>query len=207
MRQRTEEQSHRGRAGTIPELVEGSRSVASRRLTQPSWEELKGEKEISVFHTPPTTGDPQRDALLVEIFALHDRLRALSMELLGPVDLPTDLTMQQLRVLGAVAYEPGLTGQELGARLGVSAPTASGLIDRLVEKGVLERTDDATDRRVRRLHLTEEGRRVLTGLDDSMGRLFETVVPPISVDDLRTIMAGSEVMLRAVETALAHRAD
>ena len=160
-----------------------------------------------MFHTPPTTGDPQRDALLVEIFALHDRLRALSMELLGPVDLPTDLTMQQLRVLGAVAYEPGLTGQELGARLGVSAPTASGLIDRLVEKGVLERTDDATDRRVRRLHLTEEGRRVLTGLDDSMGRLFETVVPPISVDDLRTIMAGSEVMLRAVETALAHRAD
>jgi DNA-binding MarR family transcriptional regulator len=158
-----------------------------------------------VFHTPPTTGDPQRDALLTEIFALHDRLRALSMELIGPVDLPADLTMQQLRVLGVVAHEPGLTGQELGARLGVSAPTASGLVDRLVEKGVLERTDDATDRRVRRLQLTEEGHRVLSGLDDSMGRLFEAMVPPISAEDLRTIKAGSEVMLRAVEDALAHR--
>lgn len=158
-----------------------------------------------MFHQPPTTGQPQRDALLTEIFALHDRLRTLSMELLGPVDLPADLTMQQLRVMSAVAHEPGLTGQELGARLGVSAPTASGLIDRLVEKGVLGRTDDATDRRVRRLQLTAEGRRVLTGLDDSMGRLFEAVVPPISVDDLRIIVAGSEAMLRAVETALARR--
>lgn len=160
-----------------------------------------------MFHTPPTTGDPQRDALLAEIFALHDRLRALSMELIGPVDLPTDLTMQQLRVLGAVAHEPGLTGQELGARLGVSAPTASGLVDRLAEKGVLERTDDTTDRRVRRLHLTDAGRDLLTGLDDSMGRLFEAVVPPISAEDLRTIKAGSEIMLRAVETALAHHPD
>jgi DNA-binding MarR family transcriptional regulator len=160
-----------------------------------------------VFSTRPATGDPQRDDLLAEIFALHDRLRALSMELVGPVDLPADLTKQQLRVLGVVAHEPGLTGQELGARLGVSAPTASGLIDRLVEKGVLERTDDAADRRVRRLHLTAEGRRVLGGLDDSLGRLFEAVVPPISADDLRTIKAGSEAMLRAVESALAHRTD
>lgn len=158
-----------------------------------------------MFSTPPTTGDPQRDRLLAEIFALNDQMRSLSVELVGPLELPPDLTMQQLRVLGLVAREPGLTGQELGARLGVSAPTASGLVDRLVEKGVLERTDDAADRRVRRLRLTEEGLRVLSGLDDTMGRLFEAVVPPIPADDLRAIKAGSEAMLRAVQAALAHR--
>lgn len=159
-----------------------------------------------MFHTPPTTGDPQRDALLAEIFSLHDRLRALSLALVGPVDLPADLTMQQLRVLGVVAHEPGLTGQELRARLGVSAPTASGLVDRLVDKGFLERTDDTADRRVRRLQLTDEGRRLLGGLGDSMGRLFEAVVPPISAADLRTIKAGSEVLVRVVEAAVADRA-
>ena len=158
-------------------------------------------------HSPPPTGDPQRDAVLAEILALHDRLRELSMELIGPVDLPPDLTMQQLRVLGTVAHEPGLTGHELGARLGVSAPTASGLIDRLVDKGVLERTEDAADRRVRRLHLTEQGARVLGCLDDSLGRLFQAVLPPISNDGLRTIKEASEVMLHAVETALADAVD
>lgn len=160
-----------------------------------------------MFATPPTTGDPQRDRLLAEIFDLHDRMRALSVELVGPLELPPDLTMQQLRVLGLVAQEPGLTGQELGSRLGVSAPTASGLVDRLVEKGVLERTDDASDRRRRRLQLTEDGVRVLSGLDATMGKLFEAVIPPTPTEDLRAIKLGSEAMLRAVQAALAHRAD
>ena len=159
-----------------------------------------------MFSGLPTTGDPQRDRLLAEIFVLHDQIRALSVELVGPLELPPDLTMQELRVLGLVAQEPGLTGQELGARLGVSAPTASGLIDRLVEKGVLERTDDAADRRVRRLRLTEEGVRVLGGLDATMGRLFAAVIPPTPTEDLEAIKAGTEAMLRAVRTALSDRA-
>ncbi|MGC3954952.1 MAG: MarR family transcriptional regulator [Propionicimonas sp.] len=155
-----------------------------------------------MFSTPPTTGDPERDRLLGEIFALHDQMRTLSVELVGPLELPPDLTMQQLRVLSLVAQEPGLTGHALGSRLGVSAPTASGLVDRLVEKGVLERVDDATDRRVRRLHLTDEGLRVLGGLDATMGRLFQAVIPPTPTEDLIAIRSGSEAMLRAVRAAL-----
>lgn len=154
---------------------------------------------------PPTTGDPQRDGLLAEIFRLNEQIRVRSMELVGPIELPHDLTMQQMRVLGTVAHEPGLTGQELGARLEVSAPTASGLVDRLVEKGVLERTDDATDRRVRRLHLTAEGVEVLSSLDTMMGRLVEAVIPPIPVGDLEVIREGSEALLRAIEAAFAAR--
>jgi DNA-binding MarR family transcriptional regulator len=159
----------------------------------------------SVFSGPPATGDPERDRLLGEIFALHERMRTLSVELVGPFELPPDLTMQQLRVLGLVAQEPGLTGQELGARLGVSAPTASGLIDRLVEKGVLERTDDAADRRRRRLRLTPEGVELLGGIDATMGRMFEAVIPPIPTEDLQAIKLGTEAMLRAIEAALANR--
>lgn len=155
-----------------------------------------------VFNTLPATGDPQRDRLLAEILQVHEQTRALSVELVGPMELPAELTMQQLRVLGLVAQEPGLTGQELGARLGVSAPTASGLVERLVEKGMLERTDDATDRRLRRLRLTEEGLHVLGGLDATMGKLFAAVIPPIPIEDLHAIKAGSEAMLRAVRTAL-----
>ena len=44
--------------------------------------------------------------------------------LVGPMAVPADLTLQQLRVLDHVAKQPGLSGQELGALLGVSAPTA-----------------------------------------------------------------------------------
>ncbi|MDQ7992785.1 MAG: MarR family transcriptional regulator [Propionicimonas sp.] len=155
--------------------------------------------------TLPSSGDPERDALLAEILALHDRMRDRAIELVGPLELPADITMQQLRVLGLVAQTPGMTGHELGAQLGVSAPTASGLIDRLAEKGLVERADDASDRRVRRLHPTAEGIRTLGGVDTVFGKLMETVMPPIPTADLEAIRAGSAAMLRAVHRALEGR--
>ena len=148
--------------------------------------------------------DAERSALAVELLRLNTQVHDRAVGLVG-LPIPPDLTMQQLRVLGVVAHEPGLTGQELGARLGVSAPTASGLIDRLVEKGVLERTDDAADRRRRRLRLTPEGVELLGGIDATMGRMFEAVIPPIPTEDLQAIKLGTEAMLRAIEAALANR--
>lgn len=153
----------------------------------------------------PPSGDAERDRLVAELFEVHERLQARSLELVGPMDLPPDLTMQQLRVLGVVAREPGLTGHGLGRALGVSAPTASGLVDRLVEKGLLERVEDASDRRVRRLHLTADGSRTVSGVDSTFGRLMAAVIPPIPTEELAAIKSGSEAMLRAIESALATR--
>ncbi len=154
---------------------------------------------------PPSTGDPERDALMAEIMSVNDRIHARSMELFGPVELPGDLTMQQMRVLGLVGHEPGLTGQELSARLGVSAPTASGIVDRLVAKGLLARVEDAGDRRVRRIELTADANHLLRNLDPLFDQPTHRLPPAIALADLRAIRNGSRAMLNAVESALAER--
>lgn len=154
---------------------------------------------------PCNSGDPQRDALIEEIMGLNDRIHARAMQLLGPVELPEDLTMQQMRVLGVVGHEPGLTGQELSARLSVSAPTASGLVDRLSAKGLVARVEDPDDRRVRRIELTDAGRHLLSGIDSVFDQMIQTIVPAIAVDDLRTIRDATTAMLNAVEKALDER--
>ena len=151
----------------------------------------------------PPSGDAERDRIVKELFRLNDLVHARSLDLIGPMDLPHDLTMQQLRVLTLVAREPGLTGQELGRRLGVSAPTASGLVERLVEKGLLERAEDPLDRRVRRLNLTEDGGRAVSGVDATFGRLLRAIIPPIPTDQLEVIRAGAQAMLAAIERARA----
>ena len=74
----------------------------------------------------PESGDPQRDALVRQIFGLYDLTRNRSMELVGPAPLPPDLTMQQIRCLGELIHTPGITVHALAGRLGVSTPTASG---------------------------------------------------------------------------------
>ena len=54
--------------------------------------------------------------------------------------ISTPLTMQQLKVLTMIAIDPDrATGHELAAQLQVSVATMSGLVDRLVEHGMVSR--------------------------------------------------------------------
>jgi DNA-binding MarR family transcriptional regulator len=53
--------------------------------------------------------------------------------------------------------DDSLSMRELSARLGGHASTATGLADRLVARGLLERHDDPADRRVKLVALTAAG--------------------------------------------------
>lgn len=142
--------------------------------------------------------DDTRAEMLREIFELHTRVHDQALAIVGPVPASTDLTMQQLRVLGFVVKDPGLTGHELGQRLGVSAPTASGLVDRLVEKGLLERVDDSTDRRIRRLHITAAGMALTRQVDSLLERAMMEVIKNMTVADLVLMRDSAEAMLGAM---------
>lgn len=63
-----------------------------------------------------------------------------------------------LRILSA---NEGCDISTFAAAVGVSQPTATVTIDRLVEAGYVTRTPCTTDRRVTRLHLTDKGRDIV----------------------------------------------
>lgn len=153
----------------------------------------------------PTAGlDPERAALAAELFGLNSKVHDRAIGLVEPMPTP-ELTMQQVRVLGLIVKTPGITGHELGTALKVSAPTASGLVERLVEKGLVERSDDQTDRRVRRLHPTELGLDVIRDMDSMYGRALGVVLNLLSADDLRQLCTSTRAMLAALERATAER--
>ena len=145
--------------------------------------------------------DPERSAILAEIFELNSQVHDRAMGLVGPMPMPPDLTMQQVRVLGQIVKKPGIAGHELGELMQISAPTASGLIDRLVEKGLVARLDDPDDRRVRRLRPTEDGMDVIRQMDSMFGRAMGATITLLSLDDLELIRQSTLVMLRAMERA------
>jgi DNA-binding MarR family transcriptional regulator len=50
---------------------------------------------------------------------------------------------------------------EIGDELGVSSAAASQMLDRLVQQGLVTRTEDPNDRRVKRLVITDDGKKLL----------------------------------------------
>jgi len=69
-----------------------------------------------------------------------------------------DLSVPQCDVLTTLTEREGISQQELAARLYVTKGNISGLVDRLVANGLVERRSLQTDRRSHAIHLTPAGR-------------------------------------------------
>ncbi|MBY0258904.1 MarR family transcriptional regulator [Methylobacterium sp.] len=67
------------------------------------------------------------------------------------------LSIPQFDALSTLTEREGMTQQDLAARLYVTKGNVSGLIDRLVEAGLVERRPIPGDRRSHALHLTAAG--------------------------------------------------
>lgn len=92
------------------------------------------------------------------------------------------LSVPQFDVLSTLTEREGMSQRELADRLYVTKGNVSGLIDRLVEAGLVERHATPDDRRSHALHLTQEGVRLAKlGMEahslfmaETLGRLSES---------------------------------
>jgi DNA-binding MarR family transcriptional regulator len=74
------------------------------------------------------------------------------------------LVPAQAGILRAVAASAGISQQELSSVLGMLPSRLVPFLDELEERGMLERRDNADDRRLYALHVTDVGTRVLADI-------------------------------------------
>lgn len=73
-----------------------------------------------------------------------------------------DLTMPQMRAMFVLAgSDHGLALTELAPQMGLSVAAAGRAVDGMVRTGLVSRTEDAVDRRIKRLALTADGQAAL----------------------------------------------
>jgi DNA-binding MarR family transcriptional regulator len=74
---------------------------------------------------------------------------------------PFNLHPREFALLRAVGFQEGQSQQALGERLQIPRSRMVAIVDELEGRGLLERRPNPTDRRVRELHLTETGRKLI----------------------------------------------
>lgn len=70
---------------------------------------------------------------------------------------PLDLKVVEFSILMLVAANPKVNQKQLGQALDISAPNMAVTLDRLVERGWVERVRSTQDRRAMHIHLTPSG--------------------------------------------------
>ena len=117
--------------------------------------------------------------------------------------LETTLTIQQLKLLTLVRLHGSLSGHQLSDLLGVSMPTVSGLVDRMVERDLFRREDDPADRRVRRVVLSDEGNRLAAEFENAGQQLNREILAAIGLPALRDLASGLSAVVDVAERRLA----
>jgi DNA-binding MarR family transcriptional regulator len=85
-------------------------------------------------------------------------LRAIRESIRRPLEAEIargNLTGPQQSVIRAIVQSDGMSLKELSAQLGLAHSTVSGIVDRLQERGLVERRADGTDKRITRIAVTQ----------------------------------------------------
>jgi DNA-binding MarR family transcriptional regulator len=134
-------------------------------------------------------------------------MRALTVERGRRGDDPwqePQMTLPQLRALSTIAAsQRGLSHRELAATLSVGASAITPLVDRLVERGFVQRDEDPHDRRIARLHATESGALALERLHAIQTDLMRSIFAQLSAAELQTVGTALDVLRVALERSAA----
>ncbi len=108
-----------------------------------------------------TRSQPERQRLIEHILKLSEDIFRMVSPMIPAEWLSSDLTVAQLRVL-LLLYTEGSSRMSLVAsRLDVALSTATGIVDNLVNKELVERTTLSDDRRVVLCRLTGTGEQLV----------------------------------------------
>ena len=113
--------------------------------------------------------------------------------------LSLDLTTGQFRAL-LLLYTNGPTRMsDISSALGVSMATATGVIDRMVERGIVVRESDPNDRRIVLCRVSPEGEKLVSGLWHSWSKRGEEMLRALDRPKLLAVRAMLEALLEAGE--------
>lgn len=116
--------------------------------------------------------------------------------------LMLELTFAQARALFILAARKELTVSQLAKLLGVGNPTASILVQQLVERGLVTRSEHTTDRRQTIIRLSEKGAEIGAGRRSAREKQWQRWLSHLSDDELNALARGLTAIVEVVKKEL-----
>ena len=113
------------------------------------------------------------------------------------------ISLVHLNVLMALDTEGPVPMRTLAELLDVSQASATGIVDRMEQRGLVERHRDDADRRVVRVVLAEPGRQLIEGVANDRRSHMIAMLDELTDEELAGFLLGYRGMRRAREHFLA----
>lgn len=140
---------------------------------------------------------------LEAIEASSQRLEELLTDVRVDAVVATELSIQQLKVLMLAVHRSPVAAHDVADVLGVTAATVSGLVGRLVERGLLVQEPAPGDRRARLLRATDGGRAAIEEVASLRLRQQEQLLRRLDDAELAALRIGMVGLERAMNELIA----
>lgn len=115
------------------------------------------------------------------------------------------LSITHLQVITALEAEGALPMSRLAELLDVGLSNATGIIGRMEERGIVERTHDVGDRRVVLAQLTQRGRALISEIEAGRILYLSQLLETMSPDEQANLLAAVRNVVAAIErTSTSH---
>ena len=104
---------------------------------------------------------------------LDDRLKA------------ADQTQPRWRVLAWATIFPGIRQADLADRMDLTRPTVVRILDSLQSQGMIERRENAVDRRVNGIYLTEKARPIVEAIEREVREIGDFLLQDVTDEEMR----------------------
>lgn len=110
-----------------------------------------------------------------------------------------DISQSEMEVLHFISTHPGCGVSDI-ARLRFLRPSnVSATVRRLLDNGLIERENNAKDRRAQNLYVSKDGEHLLSQLIDHWGALVYEIVRTMSGKDVRALIKALPSLLKLAE--------
>ena len=113
--------------------------------------------------------------------------------------LTREVSLPQLHVLMRLQESGPTMVSELAHALGTSIPSASSIVDRMEEHGLVDRVRNEIDRRVVHVSISERGRAVVEEFGGPKRVQLQRLLGTLSAGELRDVIRGAEAMCHGLE--------
>jgi len=106
-----------------------------------------------------------------------------------------NVTPEQWAILNRLSENSGLSQKEVAKRTFKDNANITRILDKLEKKGLIKRLMDKNDRRVWKIHITEEGKKVRDKVEPLAEEILKKATEGIDPKDVQTFNSAAKKML------------
>lgn len=141
-----------------------------------------------------------KSQLIQEIVELERQVGRIIGQHAQIIWIDSGLTLTQLRSLFLITNKGSTNFRKLAEAMGVTPSNVTGIVDHLVEQGLVSRTQNPEDRREMTLQATDKGQVLVSNLKEVGIKHMTQILSLLSLRELSALVQGLSAFIKAAKT-------